>query len=339
MILGGCFQHRSRSTLSYTLAIGSTRKGTGGVVVHAHRASDVERTVEIPRRVAEEMLVKHYREVLEGLPDGEVARLFEEEIVSEGFQEKKVDGGGMRDFPVDVVLGQNVLEEGEQEEEQEVQGRVEKGDETSALLSQQSEGRAAVVHEYWDAGGFLSVDPKDVALPVMGVGVVVIGVALMYKLISTLSSSGNGSVPVDEKVVESRDVSPAVEKGENGLNDAPPSPPVGILWQRKEISPPRGVDSITNNETNDLWRVPMNDLRRSDGGEEYTASSLDDEHVSSGRDVQESRRDNSENIYNTIESKRGMEKTKILDNAESIAVPHPHSQLRVQRMQTRRPSS
>jgi hypothetical protein len=88
-----------------------------------------------------------------------------------------------------------------------------------------------------------------------------------------------------------------------------------------------------------LWRVPMNDLRRSDGGEEYTASSLDDEHVSSGRDVQESRRDNSENIYNTIESKRGMEKTKILDNAESIAVPHPHSQLRVQRMQTRRPSS
>ena len=350
--------------LTCTFAVGSTKRMggvPGGVGIHAVRATDVERTVEIPRRVAEEMLVKHYKEVLEGLPDGEVARLFEEEIVSEGLEDKKVDGRGavkdfpvdgrgvMKDFPVDV-LGQKVVEEQE--------GGLEKGDETSRLLSQQSEGQGAVVPEYWDAGGFLSVDPKDVALPVMGVGVVVIGVALMYKLISTLSSSGNGSTPVKSAVDKAAldphggdarnvvlggqsggDPNPAVHaQGENaGKGGAPPSSPGGILWQRKETSP-TVMDVVTSNETNDLWRVPMNDLKRNDGMmEEYNGLTLGDQQVS-GRNVQESRRDGSEIINTPLESKRGLEKTKILDNAESIAVPHPYSQ-RLQRMQPRRPSS
>ena len=84
-------------------------------------------------------------------------------------------------------------------------------------------------------------DPKEVALPVMGTGALVLGVALMYRLISTLSvgaSQGQG---------QGRAGGEAVDRAGSGREPLPPVPPVAdpytrydsvgsgeVIWQRQE---------------------------------------------------------------------------------------------------------
>ena len=279
--------------------------------------------VTIPRRRAESMLVDAYREKLAAMSDVEVSHLFEREVLKE--------------FPGDVILGVRGQEALPSSTSSTAAGAASPSpssggsmpgvgnDETASLLRMQGreessgltskpDGNAGLLEKVF--GGIQ--DPKEVAVPVMGAGALVLGVALMYKLISTLSNGGKdggGSMgPGSEAAREGpRELSrelprelPPPEQDPYLMYDQQ-SKSGEVLWQRRDVQDasyararggerktPKGRD-LTAEE--DPWRAPM----PTEGSESPSNRSVGDATASS------------------ISGKPSGPKD-VLDNAESVRI-------------------
>jgi hypothetical protein len=182
-------------------------------------AADSSGRVTISRRRVESMLVDAYREKLSGMTDAELSRLFESEVLRE-FPSGSILGGGEKvgetagetageaageaagldtrgwssgsAVPAGVAEVKDVVVEGEvgaSSGSRDAEAEAGTGVITSESMGTSS-GVGSVV-EAVVARVFGEVrDPKEVAVPVMGTGALVLGVALMYRLISTLSVGG-----------------------------------------------------------------------------------------------------------------------------------------------------
>ncbi len=240
--------------------VGTARDASGGA------AAGVSGRVTISRPRVEAMLVDAYREKLSGMTDAELSGLFESEVLRE-FPSGSVLGG---------VVGERVGERAGERAEERGGGRAEgrAGDRkgvgagAGSGASYGSGDAGAEVRPGVDgglepfgsgtvAGGYGGAmealvarvfgdvrDPKEVALPVMGTGALVLGVALMYRLISTLS------VGAIQGQGQGRAGGEAVDRTGSGREPLPPLPPVAdpytrydsvgtgeVIWQRQERSP------------------------------------------------------------------------------------------------------
>ncbi|KAI8104732.1 hypothetical protein M9434_003285 [Picochlorum sp. BPE23] len=301
-----------------------------------------ERTVPIPRWVAEKMLVERYRDMLSTMSDEDVAKLFEQQ------------GVGLKEFPQGLV-GNNDTTTTTKDDDDDVQRNSnnstieeekksnmvvvesrdagaspspasseivpggEEEDETAALLGEREDGLDTNrrVDRVEDGGGvsalLQNVDSKNVALIAMGTGGLVLGTALMYMLISTLSGSAASTKSSSESFPRKIESEKKEDAGEqrNGEEPAsiPPDPYTmyttattggspdsegGVIWERKEKPP----------ATQDLWRVPMEDLKSPQTEDEPRRGEVAAEQ----RDVRH--------------AKRPPAFEDILDNAESISIGH-----------------
>lgn len=260
--------------------------------------------VTIPRRRAESMLVDAYREKLAGMTDAEVSRLFEIEVLKE-FPSGELLSPGGGDRRTDRDGGDRELERERERERERGDGRrrdepssvspspapmtattrqqkgpqppgeTERVDETASLLGmQRSDDKTGTEAPSPSTNPITSLfgdvqDPKDVAVPVMGTGALVLGVALIYKLISTLSGRTGG---------EEQTAGGVAAGNTDGNGTSVPLPPPGqdpylmyeqsdgqgeVIWQRQgDAGDPRPLErrapSTTATTTEDPWRTPMN---------------------------------------------------------------------------------
>lgn len=300
-----------------------------------------ERTVPIPRWVAEKMLVERYKDMLSNMSDEDVAKLFEQQ------------GVGLKEFPQGLVGDTNAQRSNSNIEKMKdkmivaerrdagvppaasgdaspspdaslspsaiVRGGEEE-DETAALLGERQDDRLVDGEEGVQFSALLRfVDSKDVALIAMGTGGLVLGTALMYMLISTLSGSAGSAESTSEsssRKIENKSDKKEEDAGEvqqrngeetvMGIPDPytmyttgrSPDSEGGVIWERKEKP----------QATRDLWRVPMEDLR----------SPQSEDEPRQGEVVGGEQRD-------VRHAKRPPAFEDILDNAESISVGHKKS--------------
>ncbi|WPT15075.1 hypothetical protein PSENEW3_00003016 [Picochlorum sp. SENEW3] len=302
-----------------------------------------ERTVPIPRWVAEKMLVERYRDMLSTMSDEDVAKLFEQQ------------GVGLKEFPQGLVGNNDSTTTNKDDDVQRSSnnsnieekksnmvvvesrdagasppasseivrgGGGEEEDETAALLGEREDGLATNrrVDRVEEGGGvsalLQNVDSKNVALIAMGTGGLVLGTALMYMLISTLSGSAastkRSSESFPRKIESEKKEDAGEQRNGNETASIPPDPYTmyttvttggspdsegGVIWERKEKSP----------ATQDLWRVPMEDLKSPQAEDEPRRGEVAAEQ----RDVRH--------------AKRPPAFEDILDNAESISVGHKKS--------------
>lgn len=301
-----------------------------------------ERTVPIPRWVAEKMLVERYRDMLSTMSDEDVAKLFEQQ------------GVGLKEFPQGLVGNNDTTTNKDDDDVQrssntsnieeekksnmvvvesrdagafppassEIVRGGEEEDETAALLGEREDGLATNrrVDRVEEDGGvsalLQNVDSKNVALIAMGTGGLVLGTSLMYMLISTLSGSAASTKSSSESFPRKIESEKKEDVGEQRNGDEPASIPPdpytmyttattggspdsegGVIWERKEKPP----------ATQDLWRVPMEDLKSPQAEDETRRGEVAAEQ----RDVRH--------------AKRPPAFEDILDNAESISVGHKKS--------------
>lgn len=277
------------------------------------------RTVTIPRRIAENALIEEYREKLRGMSDEDIARLFEEDILVMRSNVNTVRQV-LKEFPAEEVLRPS--NSPKEQEEQKLSSSstpfpIEDMDETALLLQGGDDDHAAVadadtslqrVQELFGRifdNGLVGISgtSKDLAVPIMGTGALVLGVALMYALISTLSN-----VKGDE--------SSAPEEASTDLEEQPFDPSsdpytmyngtVGtgeVIWQRKEEDGESARQQPQRDLDEDPWRTPMNDVKPLSNSS--ISSSENTEGASSKR--------------TQLENKRPPPLDQILDNAESIS--------------------
>eukprot|EP00889_Picochlorum_renovo_P001930 jgi/Picre1/28960/NNA_004354.t1 len=272
-----------------------------------------ERTVPIPRWVAEKMLVERYRDMLSTMSDEDVAKLFEQQ------------GVGLKEFPQGLVGNNDTTTTNDDdvqrssnnsniEEKKSNMVVVESRDAGASPSPASSESVRGGEEEDETAHSLLqNVDSKNVALIAMGTGGLVLGTALMYMLISTLSGSAASTKSSSESFPGKMESEKKEDAGEqrNGEEPAsiPPDPYTmyttattggspdsegGVIWERKEKPP----------ATQDLWRVPMEDLKSPQAEDEPRRGEVAAEQ----RDVRH--------------AKRPPAFEDILDNAESISVGH-----------------
>ena len=264
-------------------------------------STDTSGRVTISRRRVESMLVDAYREKLSGMTDAELSRLFESEVLRE-FPSASILGGGEAGGEVVGKAGGEVVGKAGGDKTREgssgdssVRAGVANGGVggsssgglsvgTAAETAPEMETRAEVtvglraserLGGEAAAGGVMEAlvarvfgdvrDPKEVAVPIMGAGALVLGVALMYKLISTLSMGGG------------QGRAGAGEGGEVRVGEGLPPPAVDpytrydsvgsgeVIWQRQDgIARERGGTTgamegrgqVRATEV-DPWRAPL----------------------------------------------------------------------------------
>ena len=315
--------------------------GLHGMVV-LQSVGQQERTVPIPRWVAEKMLVERYKDMLSTMSDAEVAKLFEQEGVglkefpqglvgrdnASSMEETSRDGRDVVDTRDDGAIASSSgattaspslsppspLPPSLSPPSPAVVGRGEEEDETAALLEEGQNGLGEAGDRARISSLLQYVDSKDIALIAMGTGGLVLGTALMYILISTLSSSSAKGPPSSpdsspKSIEQKEDAREGQQRNGEETASSVPDPYTmyaaaqstdtegGVIWERRENSP----------APQDLWRVPMEDLR-----------SPQLENGSSTEEVAPEQRD-------ARQAKRPPAFEDILDNAESISITHSKS--------------
>jgi hypothetical protein len=315
--------------------------------------------VTIRRHTAEGLLVDAYRDTLSRMSDQDLSRLFETEILKDFPEDSillksssgSVSGSGLLEAKRKDAVGEpttspEMLLQSSENETPSLppqQKRAEEGDEQGSTPGK------PIVDENLISRLLANVqDPKDIAVPVMGTGVLVLGVAAMYKLISSLSNVGDKDA---QKIDDGEGGLPgtAVKQGLPPPAEDPytmyeqTSQPGGIIWQRREETSATGVDA-----QEDPWRVPLdgsgnNDESRAvdrwDSNDVDPERDLDTQNVSTQGDASQSTSSNNakSNERNTRhESKNKINKNNskkkkmmmamnndVLDNAESITSNFP----------------
>ena len=118
-------------------------------------------------------------------------------------------------------------------------------------------------------------DPKDVVVPVMGTGALVLGVALIYKLISTLSGKTGAAEQTGGDSGNTKNTKTSVPlppPGEDPYLMYEQSAGQGeVIWQRRDnVDVPRPVEGRAPvqrppSAAEDPWRTPMNGTSGTNG--------------------------------------------------------------------------
>jgi len=267
------------------------------------------RMVTIPRRIAETALIDEYKDMLREMSDEDIARLFEEEILMKRPHVAPTQQV-LKEFPTENVLGKSLEKEERIVSPSSVPLPMEDADETALLLQGGDDKKDdSMVPQIHDAilnrifeGGLLGMQgrSKDLAAPIMGTGALVVGVALMYTLISTLSG-GRG----EERSTPEEAPPPQLEKQFDPSTDPytmynTAAGAGEIIWQRQEEDGNTVKQKVLIDE--DPWRTPMSDANT----QQLDTPVKSNGSIPIGKRTQ-------------IENKRPPPLDQILDNAESIS--------------------
>ena len=268
------------------------------------------RTVAIPRRIAEAALVDDYKESLRGMSDEDIAKLFEEEILIKRSQVSSAQQV-LKEFPSSDVLDDSPVKEERLNSSPSTSLSIENTDETALLLqggedvddnSMAPQYTNAVLNTLFEKGlRGIQGRAKDLAVPIMGSGALVLGVALMYTLISTLSG-GKGDLRSEPEEAPPEQGQPGYDPSTDPYTMYNTTAGTGeVIWQRKEEE---RNDVREKDIDEDPWRIPMSDANSEQ--EDPPVRQTKDVQVSVGKRMQ-------------IENKRPPPLDQILDNAESIS--------------------
>lgn len=297
------------------------------------------RTVTIPRQMAENALVEEYKERLHDMSDGDIAGLFEEEIVAKRSRGSSASArSSTRDFPTEDILGSSNVMSSAQEEQSADAPYVKDTDikdETAMLLRGKEGAYASPSNDdaqnkgQYDLGllkGIMGSDrllewatrrSKDLAVPIMGAGALVLGVALLYTRLVSMFSHGNTYAENGgrDRQGTSSDVmldgqgqqESSIDRNSDPYTRYTASAGTGeILWKRQEQNDEihlnkQQVSSRKNEGDEDPWRTPMQGVMMEDSPDMV------------GPDTRV-----------PIENKRPKTSiNQILDNAESISTSLP----------------
>lgn len=341
------FRYRERKRIESTRPIGVwLHEGSSylSVLYQAPPALEQQqqrdtRTVTIPRRIAENALVSMYKKALRGMSDEEISRLFEEEIVVTRANADLGDIGmenAMRDFPTEDILESSIEIQKQEDVGSESTSTRAPGtsykvddtdiqDETAQLLQNTGEKGPDMDQNDGQSQNYFEVifntimkdrlvagkDPKELAVPIMGTGALVLGVALMYKLISTISvgDTQESTMPSSSLSKDGMETPKRLEDTFDRENDPytlynTAAGTGGVIWERKEendefVAPLNNVERNTIDE--DPWRIPMNN------GKQESSKEVSGESPSPTKQEHQEHKRSQVNLE------------QILDNAESIS--------------------